>query len=105
MKDLMVMFKEDVEKQGIKYAASKQIFCPIPTCGAILDYRTTVVMNNGTVIICEKCFIKVITGWLAPENADKLAKIRAAGELIVEYVGENQEIKKLINDLQAKLTE
>jgi hypothetical protein len=47
------------EHQVLKYAASKQQFCPVTKCGRILDYRKIVMITfkSGMVItMCSKCF-------------------------------------------------
>lgn len=101
--DILEQFAKDAETQGIKYAVSKQVFCPIPTCGKVLDYRTTVVINNN-VIICELCFIKAATNWIAPEHEAKFVEALSQFNSL-EYVGNNQNVKELITKINLKVSD
>jgi hypothetical protein len=55
--------KIHAEHQVLKYAVSKQMFCPVGTCGKILDYRKAVLIEfdfgkegTKTAVMCEDCF-------------------------------------------------
>mgnify|MGYP001481482715 CR=1 FL=1 len=59
MNEMRDYLKLHAEHQILKYAASKQMFCPFKECERILDYRKTVIIEftDGKVItMCYKCF-------------------------------------------------
>lgn len=57
--DVLDFFAIKAEHQVLKYAAGKQMFCPVPKCGCILDYRKTVIITGSDdkpFILCSDCF-------------------------------------------------
>jgi hypothetical protein len=59
MNEMLDYLKVHAEHQILKYAVSKQMFCPVVGCGNILDYRKVVIIeftNGQTVTMCDKCF-------------------------------------------------
>ena len=59
MNDFNDYMKVYAEHQLLKYAVSKQMFCPVEGCGKILDYRKAVMIEfitGQSITMCSKCF-------------------------------------------------
>ena len=55
---LLGPLRKRANNELVKYAVQRQIFCPTPKCGQILDMRTATLFyseTKGSEIICPKC--------------------------------------------------
>jgi len=63
------------EHQILKYSAGKQIFCPLPKCKAILDYKKTVIItgtDDKPFIMCSKCYESAEVQAILEKNISKI---------------------------------
>lgn len=59
MAELMDAFKKTAQRQLLRYAVSKQMFCPVKGCGKVLDYRKAVNIEftfGKSITMCSKCY-------------------------------------------------
>lgn len=59
MPELENLLKKTVEHQLLRYAVSKQMFCPVTGCGKIMDYHKAVHIEftfGKGVTMCSKCY-------------------------------------------------
>ena len=77
--ELLDTFKIMAENQLLKYAVSKQMFCPVKGCDRILDYKRAVLFEFSTgytTVICSHCATQV--------HIDKVLKVAKAQGVTVK---------------------
>lgn len=62
--------RDTVKRNLLKHAAGSAMFCPIPSCGTVLDWRSSLLIDSpkhGLSILCGACWSR-----LPEETRDKV---------------------------------